>query len=234
MKLDWIAFDADDTLWHTETFYRQAEAEFLQLLDGFGLERAEILTIFHRVEIENLEFFGYGIRGFILSMIESAITVTGGDIPSVRIQGMVEIGKRMTSHEIQLLPGVEKTLAALKGRHLMLVTKGDALDQESKIQRSGLAGYFERVEIVVDKTRSAYEGVLARSGVQAGSFLMVGNSLRSDIAPVLDLGGWAIHVPYAMSWAHESEADLPADRSRFHEISSLADLPALLRRIEAE
>jgi putative hydrolase of the HAD superfamily len=232
MKLDWIAFDADDTLWHTETFYRQAEAEFLQLLDGFGLERAEILAVFHRVEIDNLDYFGYGIRGFILSMIEAAVKVTGGAIPSERIQDMVEIGKRMTSHEIQLLPGVETTLAALKGRRLMLVTKGDALDQESKIHRSGLAGHFDRVEIVVDKTLTAYEGVLDRCGAQAESFLMVGNSLRSDIAPVLELGGWAIHVPYAMSWAHESEADLPADRSRFHEITSLTDLPAVLRRIE--
>lgn len=232
MQFDWIAFDADDTLWHTETFYRQAETEFLGLFDGLGVERDSILASFHKIEIDNLEYFGYGIRGFILSMIEAAVTVSGGRIPPNRIGRIVEIGKGMTSHEITLLPGVEQALHALTGRNLMLITKGDALDQESKIYRSGLAGHFSRIEVVVDKTLSAYQDVFTRSGVRPERFLMIGNSLRSDIAPVLELGGWAVHVPYPMSWAHETVADLPADRSHFFEIPSLADLPALLKQIK--
>lgn len=230
--LDTIAFDADDTLWHTEYYYREAERAFLDMLAGYGVSGAEVLEVFHRIEIDNLAFFGYGIRGFTLSMIETAVQVTGGEVRGADIQVIVELGRGMTSHEIRLLDGVAEALAALADRRLLLITKGDILDQESKIRRSGLAGYFHQVEIVSDKTPAAYAALLEKHAIDPASFLMVGNSLRSDIAPVLVLGGYAVHVPYPLTWAHESAADLPPDRSRFFEIASLRGLPGLLEKIE--
>jgi putative hydrolase of the HAD superfamily len=140
----------------------------------------------------------------------------------------------MTSHAIRLLDGVEEALAKLADHRLLLITKGDVLDQESKIRRSGIARYFPRVEIISDKTPEAYAALLEKHAISAGRFLMVGNSLRSDIAPVLALGGYAVYVPYALTWAHESAADLPPDRSRFFEIASLRELPELVARIESQ
>jgi putative hydrolase of the HAD superfamily len=231
--IDMIAFDADDTLWHTETYYREVEHSFLNMLAGYGLETAAVLDVFHRIEIDNLAYFGYGIRGFTLSMIETAIQVTEGKVQGRDIEAILEMGKGMTGHEIRLLDGVEEALTALVDRRLMLITKGDALDQESKIRRSGLMQYFPIVEILTDKTREAYTALLQKYEINAGNFLMIGNSLRSDIAPVLELGGYAVHVPYPMSWAHESVAELPADRSRFFEIATLHELPGLLHKIQA-
>jgi putative hydrolase of the HAD superfamily len=227
-----IAFDADDTLWHTEYYYRETEKQYLAMLAAYGVAPDEALDVLHRIEIDNLAFFGYGIRGFILSLIEAAIQVTGGQVRAADIQAIVDLGRGMTSHPIRLLEGAEEALTGLAGRRLLLITKGDVLDQESKIRRSGLAGYFQQVEIIIDKTPEAYAALLARHSITPGSFLMVGNSLRSDIAPVLALGGYAVHVPYPLTWAHESAVDLPADRSHFFEIASLRDLPALVEKIE--
>ncbi len=230
--IDLIAFDADDTLWHNEPIYRDVERQYLEILLSYGLSREEILNDFHKIEIDNLPCFGYGIRGFILSMIEAAVQLTNGTIKGKDIQQIVDLGKRMTRHPIEVLDGVEETLAALNHRRLMLITKGDALDQENKVQRSGLGGYFPVVEVLVDKTRKAYADLLSTHAVDAERFLMVGNSLRSDIVPVLELGGYAVHVPYPMNWAHETEADLPADRSRYFEIQHLRELPGLLAKLE--
>ena len=232
--IDVIAFDADDTLWHTEPYYRETEQKFLALLTSYRVSEDEALGVLHRIEIDNLAFFGYGIRGFTLSMIETAIQVTAGQVRSMDIQAIVDLGRKMTHYTIRLLDGVEETLSRLVNRRLLLVTKGDALDQESKLQRSGLSGYFPSIEIVVDKTETIYTGLLARHGIDPSRFLMVGNSLRSDIAPVLALGAYAVHVPYPLSWAHESVADLPADRSRFFEIPDLRALPGLLQKIDAQ
>jgi putative hydrolase of the HAD superfamily len=230
--LETIAFDADDTLWHTEPYYRESEQHWLAIMNRYGISSQEALDELHRIEINNLAFFGYGIRGFTLTMIEAAVQMTGGAVRGADIQAIVELGRGMTSHAIRLLDGVEEALGKLSGRRLLLITKGDTLDQESKIQRSGLAQYFHSVEILVDKTPAAYQSLLEKYGINPGSFLMVGNSLRSDIAPVLALGGYAVHVPYTVSWAHESSADLPADRSHFYEIASLRELPELVDRIE--
>ncbi|NLG73684.1 MAG: HAD family hydrolase [Chloroflexi bacterium] len=232
--LDVIAFDADDTLWHTELYYRQAEQRYLAMLAACGVSTEDALAALHRLEIDNLVYFGYGIRGFILSMIEAAIQVSAGRVSTSDIQEMIELGRGMTGHEIRLLDGVRETLDSLTGRRLMLITKGDTLDQESKIRRSGLAGYFPLVEIVLDKTPEAYASVFARHSIDPTRFVMVGNSLRSDIAPVLALGGYAVHIPYPDSWAHESAADLPADRSRFFEISSMHQLGEVIAKIEAQ
>lgn len=230
--IDVIAFDADDTLWHNEPFYREMEHQFLSMLGGYGISEKEALDGLHNIEIDNLTVFGYGVRGFVLSMIETAIQVTGGQVRAADIQRIVDLGRDLTRYEIRLLDGVHETLAALKDRRLLLITKGDALDQESKIRRSGLADYFPVVEIVIDKTPDTYAALLKKHAIDPEHFLMVGNSLRSDIAPVLSLGGYAVLVPYPVSWAHESEADLPADRSKYFEIASLLELPDLIEKIE--
>jgi len=230
--LDAIAFDADDTLWHTEYYYREAERSFTGMLATYDIPPDEVLAVLHRIEIDNLAYFGYGIRGFTLSMIEASIQATGGRVRGADIQAIVDLGRGMTGHAIRLLEGVEDALARLAGRRLLLITKGDVFDQESKILRSGLARYFQHVEIITDKTQAAYDTLLTRYAITPTGFLMVGNSLRSDIAPVLALGGFAVHVPYELTWAHESSAELPADRSRFFEIASLRDLPDLIEKIE--
>ncbi|HWQ45896.1 MAG TPA: HAD family hydrolase, partial [Longilinea sp.] len=221
-----------DTLWHTEKYYREAEKTFTDLVSAYGISTEEILQTMHKIEIDNLAYFGYGIRGFILSMIETAIQVTGEKVHAADIQAIVELGRGMTGHEICLLDGVVEALEHFKDRQLILITKGDVLDQESKVKRSGLAGYFRHVEVVVDKTREHYADILRKHNVSPECFLMVGNALRSDIAPVLSLGGYAVHVPYPLSWAHEAEVDLPSDQSRFFEIPSLYELAGVVKQIE--
>ncbi len=229
---DVIAFDADDTLWHSETFYRAAEQKYVQLLESSGVSATEALEVLHRVEIANLEPFGYGIRGFTLSMIEAAVEASRGRVSSAGLQTLVDTGREMTTHEISLLDGVQSTLEQLSGRNLWLITKGDVLDQDNKIRRSGLREYFRHAEIVIDKTTAVYAALLEKYQLDPQRFLMVGNSLRSDIAPVLSLGGYAVYVPYALSWAHETQAELPEDRSRYFEIPSLEHFTGLLARIE--
>ncbi|MEA4909753.1 MAG: HAD family hydrolase [Chloroflexi bacterium] len=231
--LDTIAFDADDTLWHTETLYRRVERRLTEILASYGVAAGETLEVLHRIEVDNLAYFGYGIRGFLLSMIETATRVTGGAVRGADVQAIVDMGREMTGHPVALLEGVEETLAGLDGRRLMIITKGDVLDQESKIRRSGLAHFFPLVEILIDKTPAAYADLFARHAIDPGRFLMVGNSLRSDIVPILALGGYAVHVPYPDSWAHESEAELPEDRAHFFEIGSLRELAGVLEKIEA-
>ena len=230
--LDVIAFDADDTLWHNEPYYREMERRFTELLAAYGIHPQESLDVLHRIEIDNLAFFGYGVRGFTLSMIEAAAQVTGGRVRAADIQAIVELGRNLTRYDIRLLDGVSDALERLAERRLVLITKGDVLDQESKLHRSGLADYFSLVEVVTDKTLPVYSGLLERHAIDPARFLMIGNSLRSDIAPVLALGGYAVHVPYPDNWAHETEAELPPDRSRYFEIPSLRDLPRLIERIE--
>lgn len=229
---DAIAFDADDTLWHTEKYYRDAEKTFTEMVSAYGISADEIVSVMHRIEIDNLVYFGYGIRGFILSMIETAIEVTNEKVCAADIQAIVELGRGMTGHEICLLDGVAEALEHFKDRNLILITKGDVLDQESKVKRSGLAGYFKHVEVVVDKTPEHYADILRKYNLTPEKFLMVGNALRSDIAPVLSLGGYAVHVPYPLSWAHEAEVEMPSDRSRFFEIASLLQLAELVERLE--
>jgi putative hydrolase of the HAD superfamily len=229
---DVIAFDADDTLWHTEPLYRDAEQKYLQALAAVGVTAEQALAVLHRVEVENLPAFGYGIRGFTLSMIEAAAEASAGRVGAETLAGLVQTGREMTTQAVSLLDGVEETLRGLAGRNLWVITKGDVLDQESKIRRSGLAQYFQHAEIVIDKTPQIYAGLLEKYQLDPQRFLMVGNSLRSDINPVLSLGAHAVYVPYPLTWAHES-ADLPADTTRYYEIANLSQLPGLLEKIEA-
>jgi putative hydrolase of the HAD superfamily len=228
----WIAFDADDTLWHSERFYHEAQQRFTGLLAPYGFETTTALARLHDIEMSNLPTFGYGIKGFILSMIDAAVDLTGGQVRGEDIRALVNLGRWMAANEIILLDHVRETVEQLSARYpLMLVTKGDLMDQERKISLSGLAPYFKYIEIVSDKTREVYAALLAKYRVEPDNFLMVGNSLRSDILPVLELGCTAVYVPYEITWVHEGNVTLPETPGRFYQIGDLGELPALLNEL---
>lgn len=223
--IDTIGFDGDDTLWHNESLFSMTQERFRALLahstDPAALDRRLL-----EAERANLRVYGYGIKGFVLSMIETAIAVTDGRVPARDLQSLIEFGKAMLDHPVELLPGVAEVVEALSRTHrLILVTKGDLFDQESKVARSGLAERFAAVEIVSEKDPATYRRVLARHGIDPARFVMVGNSVRSDILPVLAAGAHAVHVPYAITWAHEEAA--PPDE-HYRRIDSVLDLPPLL------
>ncbi len=200
---DLIAFDADDTLWHNEPLFVATQAQFRELLLPYH-PGEWIDERLHATEIKNLRHFGYGIKGFVLSMIETAVELTEGRISGAEIQKIMGWGYDMIAAPVELLEGVEDTIGFLAtGCRLALLTKGDLFDQESKLARSGLARYFDTIEVVADKTPATYRTVIARYNVRPGRFLMVGNSLRSDVLPVLEIGGAAIHLPYHTTWQHE-------------------------------
>lgn len=226
--IDTIAFDGDDTLWHNESLFSMTQDRFRAVL-AHAADPADIDRRLLETERANLRVYGYGIKGFVLSMIETAVELTEGRIAGRDIQHLIDFGKAMLEHPVDLLDGVEEALAAFAGRRLLLITKGDLFDQESKIARSGLAERFAAVEIVSEKDRETYGRILTRYRVEPGRFLMVGNSVRSDILPVLEVGGRAVHVPYHITWAHE-QAEPPADGYR--RIASLRELPALVRSLE--
>lgn len=227
---DAIGLDADDTLWENESFFRLTEAEFCALL-GDHADPQMIADRLDRTERANLARYGYGIKGFMLSMVQTAIELTDGRIEGHRIARILDLGQEMLAHPVTLLPGVEAALDALAGRRLILVTKGDLMDQERKIAASGLADRFDAVEILADKTPEAYARVLLSHGLRPEGFAMAGNSMRSDVIPVIELGGTGIFIPHGMTWAHE-HADAP-DSPRLHELASMAALPDLLARLEA-
>ncbi|MGE5514853.1 MAG: HAD family hydrolase [Bacteroidota bacterium] len=223
-----IAFDGDDTLWHNEPLFWATTRRFQEALAPYSEPQA----LAHQLEaaqIANLALFGYGIKGFVLSMIETAIQVSDGQVPAAVIAEFIERGKDMLAHPVHLLDGVAETLAQLRaqGYRLMLITKGDLFDQEGKLARSGLAELFDAVEIVSDKDADMYTRLLARHGDGAERAVMVGNSMRSDILPMLAAGGHAVHVPYPSTWTHEMAA-APVDQPRFHTIAAMAELPGVL------
>ena len=231
---DLIAFDGDDTLWHNERSYRDGRERFRRLLAraGIDLSDADAEACVNRTELANLEYFGYGVSSFALSLIETAIDLTGGRIAGRDVGELIDLARQMVSEEIELFEGARDTLAALAASHpLMLVTKGDLLHQTSKLERSGLRPFFTFVEVVSHKTPDVYRSILDRYGVDPRRFLMVGNSLRSDVLPVLGVGGWAVHVPAALSWSHE-EADPPGATHQYFELPALAQLPPLVETIE--
>ena len=226
-----IAFDADDTLWHNETLFSVTQGQFREILRRY-VGDADIDARLYETEVRNLRLFGYGIKGFTLSMIETAIEVSGERIAVRDIRRLIDFGKAMLEHPVELLDGVEGAIAALKGRfRLMIITKGDLFDQESKIARSGLANQFDAVEIVAEKDEATYRQILERHDLRAEDVLMVGNSVRSDILPVTRLGMRAVHIPYHVTWAHEQAGEdrpLPPGANRLERI---ADLPALIDQI---
>jgi putative hydrolase of the HAD superfamily len=205
---DVIAFDADDTLWHNESNFQATEKQFAQLLAAYHDEKWVCDHLF-AAEMRNLKHFGYGVKGYILSMIETAVELTEGRITGREIQRILDWCHEMLSAPVELLDGVRDTIEALAPQYrLMLLTKGDLFDQESKLARSGIGEYFSAVEIVSDKNTATYRKVIAQAGIQPNRFLMIGNSLKSDVLPALDAGGSAIHIPYVMTWAHEHVEDL--------------------------
>ena len=228
---DLIAFDADDTLWHSEDQYVGTQDRFKQLLAPYHSAEWIDRKLFD-TEMRNLRVFGYGIKGFTLSMIETAIELTEGRISGGEIQGIIDMGREMLNADIRLLDGVAETIAGLAQRWpLMIITKGDLFDQESKIARSGLGPHFQHVEIVSDKTEAAYAALLKRHQVAPARFLMVGNSLRSDILPVLKLGGQAVYIPYHLTWAHEVVTETQVGASSYVTLESVRLLPGYLAEV---
>jgi len=198
-----IAFDADDTLWVNETFFRKAEEEFCELLEQY-LPREEANKLLFEVEMKNLPLYGYGIKPFTLSLIEAAITISNGEMNIALVQKLIEKGKQMLQEPIELIDGIDKTLNELSKRYrLVMATKGDLLDQERKLVKSGLEKYFHHIEIVSDKTEKQYQELVNHLDIKETEFLMVGNSLKSDVLPVLGIGAHAFHIPFHTTWVHE-------------------------------
>ncbi len=226
---DIIAFDADDTLWHNESLYSATQTKLAHLLAPY-LNGVDVEQQLYETEIRNIPYFGYGIKSFTLSMIETAIALTEGRVTSVDIQKIVTFAKDMIDTPTQLLEGVAEVVEELAASYrLMLLTKGDLLDQERKLERSGLADYFSHIEIVSEKTEATYRTVLAHYKVPVERFLMVGNSLKSDVLPVVKMGGQAVHVPYHTTWAHEVVED--TGEAVYHELDHIAQLPNLVKRL---
>lgn len=222
-KITTIGFDADDTLWVNESYFRQAESEFAGLLEDYETRNTIDQELFKK-EMENLALYGYGIKGFMLSMIESALELSGNRVTPDTIRRILQIGKDMISHPLELLDGVEEVLKSLQGKYRLLVlTKGDLLDQERKLENSGLMEYFHHVEVLSDKKEVNYQRLLEYLEIPVAEFLMVGNSLRSDVLPIQNIGAKAIHVPFHTTWAHEQVS--PDAHSNEHlTLGSLRDL----------
>ena len=225
MTLDMIAFDADDTLWHGEVHYREAQADLHTILAPWRSVE-EIDQVMDRIEMKNLPLYGYGVKPFILSMLEASIELSAGEISGTEVDRILTLGRQMLEAEIRLIPDIPNILQELaKDYRLMVITKGDLLDQTDKVERSGLADYFDAVEVVKVKTPATYQAILNRYRIYSDKFLMIGNSLPSDILPVLEIGGKAIHIPADTTWAHETVANFDGDRPGFYEMEGAEKLP---------
>ena len=227
-KIDVIALDADDTLWHSESRFQETQARLSEILDRHA-PHAQVQDHLHELEVRNIKLFGFGIKGFTLSMIEAAIEISKGEITADEIHEIVMMGKAMLEMPMELLNGVPETLAELAQNFpLFLTTKGDHMDQYNKIEKSGLADHFKEIEVVMNKDVASYGELLTRHGVDPAKAMMVGNSIPSDILPILELGGHGVYIPYHVTASferHESEPDNP----RYHRLSNIAALPALLK-----
>lgn len=231
MPITVVGLDGDDTLWHNETRFGSTQGEFRDLLHRH-VPDADVDKHLAESEMRNLGMYGYGIKSFTLSMIETAIQLTEGRIPATDLEVILGWGKRMLLEPTELLDGVEPAVRELSGQYdLLLITKGDLFDQESKLARSGLADMFLGVEIVSEKNINSYQGILKRRGIKADEFVMVGNSLRSDIVPVLELGARAVHIPYHVTWHHELVPEESMPRSGWHRLERISDLGQLLRTL---
>jgi putative hydrolase of the HAD superfamily len=222
-----IGFDADDTLWQNEHFYKLTEARFAALLAEYAAPETISARLLES-EKRNLAFYGYGIKGFTLSMIETALEVTDGRAPPSVIAGILSAGREMLRHPVETLPHVRETLTALADEYrLIMITKGDLFDQERKLAESGLGDLFAAVEIVSDKTAATYERAFARHADGAGRAMMVGNSLKSDIVPAIAAGAWGVYVPHALNWVLEHDEE-PVTSPRFRRLEHLGELGALI------
>ncbi len=227
-----IGFDADDTLWQNEQFYRLTEQRFIALLEAHGASEV-ISSRLLAAETRNLALYGFGIKGFTLSMIETAIEVTDGRVDAAVIREILAAGRDLLTHPVETLPYARDAIERLSGSYrIILVTKGDLFDQERKLAASGLGDLFDAVEIVSDKTADTYRRVFARHADGPERAVMVGNSLKSDIVPAIEAGGWGIHVPHPLTWSFE-HVEPPASHPRFREIADLGALPDLVRSLAA-
>jgi putative hydrolase of the HAD superfamily len=218
-----IAFDADDTLWENETFFRKAEEEFCNLLKEY-ISGEQLIKKLLKVEYKNLTSYGYGIKGFMLSMIETAIDVSNGKVSNEIIQSIMEIGNKMLLNSVEILEGVDSVLENLHPKYkLVVLTKGDLLDQERKLNKSNLQKYFHHVEIVSEKKETDYQRILNNLEIEAHEFLMVGNSLKSDIIPVLNVGGHAFHIPFHTTWELE-KVDEDISHPKFKELKTISEV----------
>ena len=231
---DVIAFDADDTLWHNEPIFQATEAQFAEMLAAYHPADWVRERLF-ATEIKNLGHFGYGIKGFILSMIETALDLTESRITGAEVRRIDDWGHEMLHHPVELLDGVRETIEALSGDYrLMLLTKGDLFDQESKLARSGIGEHFHAVEIVSAKNAATYRAIMQRHSVAPEQFVMVGNSLRSDVLPALEAGARAVHIPYVMTWAHEELEEEALRGKEFAVLERITLLPDWLTRLRSD
>jgi putative hydrolase of the HAD superfamily len=222
-----IAFDADDTLWVNEPYFRESEEEFASLFEDFLPVHQTQQELF-KTEMDNLSLYGYGVKGFMLSMVETAVRITGGSLSSEGTSRILDIGKRLLARENELLEGVEEVLSTLSTKYrLVVATKGDLLDQERKLRQSGLEKYFHHIEIMSDKQPADYLKLIKHLDIAPNQFMMVGNSLKSDIIPVLEIGGHGVHVPFHTTWAHEVVSH-PVVHPQFREVGQLTDILTFL------
>ncbi|GAA4822951.1 HAD family hydrolase [Algivirga pacifica] len=219
-----IAFDADDTLWVNEPYFTHAQEKFAKLLSAY-IDTSDIHDLLYATEKKNLAVFGYGGKSFTLSMIETAIELSEEKITGKEIQQIIDFGKELLTSPIELLDGVKDTLEALKGSYqLMVLTKGDLFDQEAKLARSGLASYFDHVEIVSEKDEATYKALFQRHNVKAEEVMMIGNSLKSDILPMIALGAQAVHVPYHTTWVHELVDESTLEGKAYQTVSNIREI----------
>ena len=228
-----VGFDADDTLWRSQDYFDDAQRQFERILTAY-VDLADVGERLYAVEKRNIALFGYGVKGMVLSMVEAAVDITGARITASDVHRIVELGKDLLRHPVELLPGVREAVEAIASRWpVVLITKGDLFHQEAKVRDSGLSDLFRRIEIVSEKDAATYARLFAEFAVAPSRFAMVGNSLRSDIAPVLELGGWGVHVPYHTTWAHEAQDGLAHGAERMRGIAGLGQLPDALQELEA-
>jgi putative hydrolase of the HAD superfamily len=227
-----VAFDGDDTLWHNESLYQAAQQQLVEVLARYA-DGKTVMAELYRTEMRNLPSYGYGIKSFALSMIETAIRLSDGRVTGTEIGQIIDLAQEMLTSGVQLLDHVEEVVQTLADSYpLMLITKGDLRDQRAKLAESGLASAFRYVEVVTEKDAGVYRRLLKRLGIRPEGFIMVGNSLRSDVLPVVELGGRAVYVPYHVTWEHEQVTGAHAEHDGYYELEDLGQLPGLLRCLD--
>lgn len=228
MPLQVIAFDADDTLWVNEPYFREIEDKFCSLLEDY-LPHHSVAKELFKTEMQNLALYGYGVKGFMLSMIETAMRISNNSVPMHIIEKAIQYGKDLLEKPIELLDHIEESLQQLKKKYrLVVATKGDLLDQERKLKKSGLEHYFHHIEIMSDKQEADYKKLIKHLDIQSDEFLMIGNSIKSDVMPVLAIGGHAVHIPYHTTWEHE-KVEHPIEHPNFRQVNNIKELvPDLL------
>lgn len=223
-----IAFDADDTLWHNEPYFDEAQARFCKLFQDFASSQ-EILGLILNHQVKNLPLYGFGIKAFTLSMIEVALKLTNHNIPGKGIEQIITIGKDLLQKPVELMPNVEEVLESLQGKYKLIVaTKGDLKDQHRKLHESGIGHYFHHIEVLSDKTELDYEKMLGRLDIKAEDFLMIGNSLKSDVLPIINIGGYGIHVPYHTTWEYE-KIDFEIEHENFLALNNIEEVLNILK-----